>query len=60
MIAAHRARHRRIFLALALLLPILLFVALRARPRWPENATLPAGVESFADDAPGAKRGVSP
>lgn len=50
MIAAHRARHRAAWIALALLLPLLLALALRARPDRPRNPELPAGVEAFADD----------
>ncbi|QQR75967.1 MAG: hypothetical protein IPJ17_10480 [Holophagales bacterium] len=49
MIRAHRDRHRRLFLLLALLLPVLLLAALRARPARPELdrplAELPSSVE---------------
>jgi len=51
MIAAHRRRHRLVWLALAIVLPLLLWSAVRARPERPLNRELPAGVEPFADDA---------
>lgn len=50
MIAAHRARHRLIWLAMAAALPLLLWLALRARPERPLNRELPPGIDSFADD----------
>lgn len=50
MIAAHRARHRLVWLALAIALPLLLWLAVRARPERPLNRELPAGVDDFADD----------
>jgi len=53
MIAAHRRRHRRTMLLLALLLPLLVWLALRARPVTPINVALPAGIETGADDQDG-------
>jgi len=51
MIAAHRRRHRRVFVALALVLPLLLWLALLSRPRSAENPALPPGVTAApADD----------
>jgi hypothetical protein len=40
----------RIFVALAVLLPLLLLAALLARPEEPVNLELPAGVESSPGD----------
>ncbi|MCM2269419.1 MAG: hypothetical protein NDJ75_04915 [Thermoanaerobaculia bacterium] len=50
MIAAHRRRHRWMMALLALLLPLLVALALVARPAAPENAALPAGAAVFPDD----------
>jgi hypothetical protein len=50
VIRAHRRRHFWIWLALALSLPAVVLLALRARPAWPVNPALPDGVESAADD----------
>lgn len=50
MIAAHRGRHRLIWLLLAVGLPLLLWFAVRARPERPLNRELPPGSGSFADD----------
>ena len=50
MITGHRRRHRRIFAALAILLPLLLWLALRARPAPASNPELPAGVPTSAGD----------
>ena len=49
MIASHRARHRRFFWALAILLPVLLFLALRARPTWPRLESSPPEVDGFKE-----------
>ena len=49
MIASHRARHRRIFWTLAILLPVLLFLALRARPTWPRLESSPPEVDGFKE-----------
>ena len=49
MIRAHRSRHRWIWLALALLLPVLLVAAFRARVDRPTSESLPAGVETFSE-----------
>lgn len=51
MIAEARARHRLVWLFLAVALPLLLWFAVRARPEPPVNQVLPPGTESFADDA---------
>lgn len=51
MIAAHRRRHYWIFALLALLLPLLLVLAVEARPEVPRAEGLPAGVASFPDDS---------
>ena len=56
MIASHRARHRRIFWALAVLLPVLLFFALRARPTWPRLESSPPEVDGFKEVNSGAKK----
>jgi hypothetical protein len=50
VIAVRRARHLAIWLALAVALPVLLFLALRARPDQPTQPELPAAVERFPDD----------
>lgn len=55
MIAAHRRRHRAIFRALAVLLPLLLFLALRARPRWPRLEVSPPGVDEFKETNSGSR-----
>jgi hypothetical protein len=56
VIAAHRRRHRRAFVALALLLPLLLWLALRARPDLPVNPGLPPEAAARpADDAEGVR-----
>jgi hypothetical protein len=55
MIRAHRDRHRRIFLLLALLLPALLVAALLARPDRPTIEAPIRGVEGFRE-TPGAGR----
>ncbi len=49
MIAAHRRRHRRLLLALAVLLPLFLWLALRARPDWPRAESLPRGAVTAPD-----------
>jgi hypothetical protein len=54
MIAAHRRRHRRIFGVLAVVLPLLLLLALRARPRWPLLRASPAEVGESMDPDPSA------
>ena len=56
MIASHRARHRRIFWALAILLPVLLFFALRARPTWPRLESSPPEVDGFEEVNSGAEK----
>ena len=53
MIRAHRRRHLWIAVALAVLLPLLLVLALAARPEAPANAALPGAVESSPDDLDG-------
>jgi hypothetical protein len=50
VIAVRRARHFAIWLALAVGLPLLLALALRARPDAPIQPALPDAVERFADD----------
>jgi hypothetical protein len=50
MIAGHRRRHRWIVALLAVALPLLLALALRARPAAPLQDALPAGAPAFADD----------
>jgi len=55
VIRSHRARHFWFVLALAVLLPLLVLLALRARPQWPANAELPAGVERSPDDTRDAR-----
>lgn len=50
MIAAHRRRHHRIFVLLAALLPLLVALAIAARPAPPINLELPAEAPTFADD----------
>lgn len=50
MIRGHRRRHLWAWLALAVTLPALVLLALRARPSWPVNPELPASVESSVDD----------
>jgi len=53
VIAAHRRRHARLFFLLALLLPLLLWLALAARPERPESGRLPADAPTVpADDLP--------
>lgn len=50
MIAAHRRRHRRLLAVLAVLLPLLVWLAFRARPEWPRESNLPPAVERAAED----------
>ena len=50
MISASRRRHRRVWLLLAISLPILLWLALRARPSQVRNESIPDGVERATDD----------
>jgi len=51
MIRAHRERHRRIFLLLAILLPALLVAALLVRPDRQTLAAPLAGVEGFRESS---------
>jgi hypothetical protein len=55
MIAARRRWHRRIFLLIAILLPLLLWRALEARSEWPTNPELPAGAAISPDDGGGVR-----
>ena len=55
MIAARRARHLAIWLILAVALPVLVVLAVRARPAAPTQPELPPAVESFPDDTREAK-----
>lgn len=52
MIRAHRDRHRRLWIALALLLPALLVAALLARSDAPELDGPIEGLEPLAEGAP--------
>lgn len=52
MIRAHRNRHRRLWIALALLLPALLIAALLARPARPEIERPIEGLVPLAGEAP--------
>lgn len=52
MIRAHRDRHRRLWIALALLLPALLAVALLSRPDAPELDRAIDGIVPLAEGAP--------
>lgn len=52
MIRAHRDRHRRFWLALAILLPAFLVAALLARPEVPELGAPIEGVEGVEGVAP--------
>jgi hypothetical protein len=56
VIAARRARHFAIWLILAVALPLLVFLAVRARPAPPTQPELPPTVETFPDDTREAKR----
>jgi len=49
VIRAHRVRHLRIWLALAILLPALLVAALLARAASPSNDALPKGAPTFSE-----------
>lgn len=49
MIRAHRRRHFWLWLALAVLAPALLVVAILARVDAPANESLPAGVTTFSE-----------
>jgi hypothetical protein len=53
MIRSLRRRHLRMMLALAILVPLLVFLALVARPEPPSNSALPDGSGAFADDTRG-------
>ena len=55
MIAARRARHFAIWLILAVVLPLLVVLAVRARPAPPAQLELPSAVETFPDDTREAK-----
>jgi hypothetical protein len=57
VISAHRRRHRRVWLVLAITLPILLWLALRARPSPVRNEAIPEGVERVADDTRSSESG---
>lgn len=50
MIRAHRERHRRLWLALAILLPALLIAALLARPEVPDIDRAIDGVAPLAEE----------
>ncbi|GMU65056.1 MAG: hypothetical protein AMXMBFR36_13300 [Acidobacteriota bacterium] len=52
MIRAHRDRHRRLWIALALLLPALLAAALLSRPDAPELDRAIDGIAPLAEAAP--------
>lgn len=49
MIRGHRERHRRLWLALAILLPALLVAALLSRPEVPELGAPIEGVAPLAE-----------
>jgi hypothetical protein len=51
MIRAHRDRHRRLWITLAILLPALLVAALLARPEVPELERPIEGVAPLAEGA---------
>ena len=50
MISAIRRRHLRVWVLLAIAVPILLWFALRARPTQVRNEAIPDGVERSTDD----------
>lgn len=52
MIAGHRRRHRLLWLLLAAAIPVLLWLAVSARPEWPVDATPQAPLAPFAEASP--------
>lgn len=52
MIAGHRRRHRLIWLLLAAAIPVLLWLAVSARPDWPLDAAPARSLAPFAEKAP--------
>jgi len=53
MIASHRRRHRIVWLLLAAAIPLLLWLAVAARPEWPvEPAASARELAPFAEKAP--------
>lgn len=52
MIAAHRRRHRIVWLLLAAAIPLLLWLAVSARPGWRPAPALDEALAPFAEEAP--------
>jgi len=52
VIAGHRRRHRIVWWLLAAAIPVLLWLAVSARPDWPVDETAGARLAPFAEEAP--------